>query len=70
MAEQVGIARRALAAAERSALLSRQRRETAVSRILEDLQAEEDLVRARREYVAVVADLNAAQYGLKFAIGE
>ncbi len=70
LAEQVGIARRALAAAERSALLSRQRRETAVSRILEDLQAEEDLVRARREYVAVVADLNAAQYGLKFAIGE
>lgn len=70
LSEQVILARRALEAADQSARLSRQRRETAVSRVLEDLQAEEDLARARRDYAATVAELNAAQYGLKYAIGE
>jgi outer membrane protein TolC len=70
LAAQVELARKALAAADQTARLSRQRRETGVSAVLEDLQAEEELARARRDYVATVADYNQAQYGLKYAVGE
>ncbi len=70
LATQVGLARKALEAAEQTAGLSRQRRETGVSGVLEDLQAEEELTRARRDYLATVADYNQAQYGLKFVVGE
>jgi outer membrane protein TolC len=38
--------------------------------VLEDLQAEEELSRARRDFVATVADYNLAQYALRFATGE
>jgi outer membrane protein TolC len=64
------IARKALDAADQTARLSRQRRETGVGVVLEDLQAEEELSRARRDYVATVADYNFAQYALRFATGE
>ncbi len=67
---QVDLARQALEAAEQTARLSRQRRETGVSGVLEDLQAEEELARSRRDYLATVADFNQAQYALKFAVGE
>jgi outer membrane protein TolC len=67
---QVALARKALEAADQTARLSRQRRETGVSAVLEDLQAEEELARARRDYLATVADCNQAQYALKYAVGE
>jgi outer membrane protein TolC len=67
---QVELARKALAAADQTARLSRQRRETGVSVVLEDLQAEEELSRARRDFVATVAEYNLAQYALRFAAGE
>jgi outer membrane protein TolC len=70
LAAQVDLARQALAAADQTARLSRQRRETGVSAVLEDLQAEEELARARRDYLATVADYNQAQYALKYAVGE
>lgn len=70
LATQVELARKALEAADQTARLSRQRRETGVSVVLEDLQAEEELSRARRDYVATVADYNLAQYALRFATGE
>lgn len=70
LAAQVEVARRALAAADQAARLSRQRRETGVSAVLEDLQAEEELARARRDYLATVADCNQAQYALRYAVGE
>jgi outer membrane protein TolC len=38
--------------------------------VLEDLQAEEELARARRDYLATVADYNQAQYALRFATGQ
>jgi len=41
-----------------------------VSAALEDLQAEDDLTRARRDYLATIADYNLAQYALRFATGE
>ena len=68
--EQVSLARRALESADRTAQLSRQRRETGVGAVLEDVLSEDELSRARRDYLAIIADYNAAQYALRFAIGE
>lgn len=70
LGEQISLARKALEAADQTAGLSRQRRETGVSAVLEDLQAEEELARARRDYLATVADFNQAQYALRYAAGD
>jgi len=67
---QIELARKALDAADQTARLSRQRRETGVGAVLEDLQAEDDLARARRDYLSTVADYNQAQYALKYVTGE
>ncbi len=69
LAEQIELSRKALEAADKAARLSRERRATGVSAVLEDLQAEEELARARRDYFATVADYNQAQYALRFATG-
>ncbi len=69
-AVQIELARKTLEATEQTARLSRQRRETGVGAVLEDLQAEEELARARRDYLATVADYNLAQYALRYAVGE
>lgn len=70
LSEQIGLARRALEAADRTASLSRQRRETGVGAVLEDVLAEDELARARRDYLATIADYNTAQYAVKFAVGD
>jgi outer membrane protein TolC len=70
LAAQIEFARKTLEAADQTARLSRQRRETGVSAALEDLQAEDELARARRDYLATIADYNLAQYALRFAVGE
>ncbi|MSU51117.1 MAG: TolC family protein [Opitutus sp.] len=70
LAAQIDLARKTLDAADQTAKLSRQRRETGVSAVLEDVQAEDELARARRDYLVTVADYNHAQYALRFAIGE
>jgi outer membrane protein TolC len=70
LATQVELARKALEAADQTAGLSRQRRSTGVSAVLEDLQAEEELARSRRDYLATVADYNQAQYALRYAVGD
>jgi outer membrane protein TolC len=69
-ATQIELVRKALEAADQTARLSRQRRETGVGAVFEDLQAEEELARARRDYSATLADFNLAQYALRFATGE
>lgn len=70
LATQIELARKTLESTDQTARLSRQRRETGVSLALEDVQAEDELARARRDYLATVADYNQAQYALRFAIGE
>ncbi len=69
LAAQIELTQKALEAADLAARLSRQRRESSVSAALEDLQAEDELARARRDHLATVADYNAAQYALRFAVG-
>ena len=70
LGRQLELARTSLAAADETARLSRQRRETGTALVLEDLQADEELARARREYLQTVADYNLAQYALRYVIGE
>jgi outer membrane protein TolC len=70
LATQIELAKKAMEAADQTARLSRQRRETGVGAVLEDLQAEEELARARRDYLATVAEYNQAQYALRFATGQ
>lgn len=67
---EIELGRKALEAADQAARLSRQRRETGVGAALEDLQAEDELARARRDYLATIADYNLAQYALRFAVGD
>ncbi len=70
LAEQITLAKKTLEAADQTAKLSRQRRETGVSAVLEDVQAEDELARARRDYLTTVADYNQAQYALRFVVGD
>ncbi|HRE83246.1 MAG TPA: TolC family protein [Opitutaceae bacterium] len=70
LAVQIELARKTLEAADQTARLSRQRRETGVSGALEDLQAEDELLRARRDYLAIIADYNLAQYALRYVTGQ
>jgi outer membrane protein TolC len=70
LAAQIDFARKTLEATDQTARLSRQRRETGVGTVLEDLQAEEELARARRDYLVTVAEYNLAQYALRYAVGE
>lgn len=70
LATQIDLARQTLEATDLTARLSRQRRETGVGAVLEDLQAEDELARARRDYLATVADYNLAQYALRYATGD
>jgi len=70
LARQLETARRALAAAEETAKLSRQRKEFGVGAVLESLQAEQDLTAFRNDYLALVAAHNQAQYALLMAVGQ
>lgn len=70
LGQQVELARKSLEAADLTAKLSRDRRETGVSAAFEDLEAEEELARTRRDYLATIADYNLAQYALRFATGD
>ena len=42
----------------------------AVNAVLETIQAEQELTRARTDYLRAIADFNKAQYALLRAIGE
>jgi outer membrane protein TolC len=68
-AEQLATARRALATAEESLRLTQQRKEFAVGIVLENIQAEQDLTRARLDYLKAVAEFNKAQYALSKLTG-
>jgi outer membrane protein TolC len=64
LAEQVGIAQRGLATAEEALSLAQQRKEFGVGIVLEHLQSEQDLTRARLDFLKSVAEFNQAQYQL------
>jgi outer membrane protein TolC len=67
--EQIATSRRALAAAEEGLRLAQQRQEFGVGIVLENIVAQQDLTRARNDYLKSVTEFNKAQYGLSKAIG-
>jgi outer membrane protein TolC len=69
LADQVQTARRALSTSEESLRLAQQRKEFAVGIVLETIQAEQDLTRARLDYLKAVAEFNKAQYALSKLTG-
>ena len=69
LGDQLATARRALAAAEETLRLTRARKEFAVGIVLENIQAEQELTRARNDYLGLIAEYNKAQYGLVKAVG-
>lgn len=70
LAGQLEISRRELTTAEQSLRLTRQRRELGVGIVLETIQSEQDLTRARLDYLDTIAEHNKAQYGLQRAVGQ
>ncbi|MBI5801692.1 MAG: TolC family protein [Verrucomicrobia bacterium] len=69
LAAQLATLKRALATAEEAFRLTRERKERGFGVVLENIFAEQDLTRARSDYVAGIAEFNKAQYGLLRATG-
>jgi outer membrane protein TolC len=68
--DRLNVAKQALQAAEEALRLAGQRKEFAVGIVLENIQAEQDLTRARLDYLKTVADFDRAQYALLKTIGK
>lgn len=67
--DQLESAREALAASEEALKLARARQQFGVGEVLENIQAEQELTRARLDYLTVVTEYNRAQFALRRAIG-
>ena len=67
--EQLRVARLNLGSAEETLRLTRRRKELGVGIVLEDIQAQQELLKARSDYVAIVTQLNQEQYGLMRSVG-
>ena len=70
LADQMDIAKQALTAAEEGLRLAQARKEFAVGIVLENIQAEQDLTRARLDYLKAIVEFNKAQYALSRAVGK
>lgn len=69
LSDQLASSARALAAAERLYDASRARREFGVAVVLEAVQAEQELTRARLDRLALIAEHNKAQFALHRVLG-
>lgn len=67
---QMESARRVLKVAGDNLKLNQERREFAVGAVLEVVQAQQDLAKAKSDYLSSVAEYNKAQYALAYAIGQ
>jgi outer membrane protein TolC len=67
--QQVRDARLNVSAAEETLRLTRGRKQLGVGSVLEDIQAQQDLLAARRDLVIIVTQLNQAQYTLMRSVG-
>jgi outer membrane protein TolC len=68
-AAQIQIAEKHLNTAAESLRLARERKQYGVGIVLEDIDAQQALTRARSDYVSALAAYNKAQYALNRAIG-
>jgi outer membrane protein TolC len=69
MLDQIEATKQNLATADKTLRLTRERKEFGVGIVLEDIQAQQEVTRARSDYLNAVAEFNKAQYGLARAIG-
>lgn len=69
LSDQIAFAGQKLASADETLRLTRERKQYGVGVVLEDIQAQQDLTRARADYVAAIAEYNKAEYGLSHAVG-
>lgn len=70
LGDQLTIARQSLNNAQETLRLDQERKEFGVGAVLETIFAEQELSRARADYLATVADYNKAQYDLLKALGK
>lgn len=69
LTDQMSTVRHEVQAAEEALQLSQTRKEFAVGLVLESIQAEQDLTKARLDYLTIVSEFNKAQFSLRKAIG-
>jgi len=69
LSDQIRLAEENLNTANETLRLTRQRKEYGVGIVLEDIQAQQELIRTRTNYLTTVAEFNKAQYGLSRAVG-
>jgi outer membrane protein TolC len=69
LADQIATAKQSLSDAEEALRLGQERKEFGVAVVLETILAEQDLVRARNDYLNIVTDYNQTQYALLRALG-
>jgi len=67
--DQIATAKQNLATASETLRLTRERKQFGVGIVLEDIQAQQELTRARADYLNTVAEYNKSEYGLSKAIG-
>ena len=67
--DQLALARKSLQTASEALRLTRERKQFGVGAVLEDIQAQQDLTRARADYLSAVTEYNKAQSSLSRAIG-
>jgi outer membrane protein TolC len=67
--QQMRDARLNVSSAEETLRLTRGRKQLGVGTVLEDIQAQEELLSARSDLVTIVTQLNQAQYGLMRSVG-
>jgi OMF family outer membrane factor len=69
LSEQLNTAKHNLELAAEAEKLAEQRQEFAIGAVLEDIQTQQDLTRARNDFINAVAEFNKSQYALLHAIG-
>jgi outer membrane protein TolC len=69
LSQQMRDARLNVSAAEETLRLTRGRKQLGVGTVLEDIQAQQELLSARSDLVTIVTQLNQAQYGLMRSVG-
>ncbi len=69
LADQLSTAKQVLADAAESYRLNQERKEFGVGVVLETITAEQEMTRARNDYLATVAEYDKAQYALLRALG-
>lgn len=67
---ELDVAKQGVQAAGEALKLARERKEFAVGIVLETIQSEQDVTRAKLDYVNTLMELNKAQYRLKAAVGD